>query len=256
MKQPGNHRPFQLGIGLTQVKLPPSQLPPAPVVDGRTLASYEYADDAALDAEKKRLVEEKELLKAHKSDLKTQKKKLKTKINDLEDQNAGAEQIATAEAEKKAVEAELDATKDLLKENRIDKRNTKNFLITPFAAPSYTPEMGFLIAGGGLASFKTNRLDPKIGRSSINMMGGWGTKPAGMLYLKAQTYWLRDILRISNENWFKSMSDNYWGVWATTTRPAGTMPTATPSIIGCGGVKTCRRLRVSASTASTAASIS
>ena len=45
-------------------------------------------------------------------------------------------------------------------------------MITPLAGPAYTPELGFTIAGGIMTSFKTNRSDSIIQRSSSPIMVG------------------------------------------------------------------------------------
>jgi hypothetical protein len=72
--------------------------------------------------------------------------------------------------------------------------------------------MGFLLAAGGLMSFKTNRLDPDIQRSSITLMGGYSSTGSAMAFDKFTSFWYRDWIRFQQEGWFKNMPDNYWGV--------------------------------------------
>jgi hypothetical protein len=198
----------------------PSDMKKIDNATGRILPLYEWADDEVLQSEQQRLKIEKAQLNKKKKELKKKKKALKREIKALEKQvekTQGAKsaaiekEIAKKKSEQKQLAAELKITGGHKTVNRIQRKRAKNFMITPFAAPSYTPEMGFLLAGGGLASFKTRRLDPKLQRSSINAMGGWGTSGAGMAYVKLVSFWAEDWLRIVSENWFKAMNDNYWG---------------------------------------------
>jgi hypothetical protein len=88
----------------------------------------------------------------------------------------------------------------------------RNFRASPFIVPVYTPEMGFLLAAGGLFSFSTDPDNEILNRSNLNIMVGYsatGSLTANSLW---KTYWLEDKLRVNLDLWFKDMPDNYWGV--------------------------------------------
>lgn len=97
----------------------------------------------------------------------------------------------------------------LRKQERIDQGR---LLVSPYVGPGYTPELGGLIAMGGLFSFKTNPSDSLIQRSSIPLnltltsTGGWMTNTT------INTYWFGDRLRIDGDFWYKDMPDHYWGI--------------------------------------------
>jgi hypothetical protein len=69
-----------------------------------------------------------------------------------------------------------DQTKEEKKAARKAKKQEKiesgKLMITPLAGPAYTPELGFTIAGGIMTSFKTNKSDSLIQRSSAPIMLG------------------------------------------------------------------------------------
>lgn len=85
-------------------------------------------------------------------------------------------------------------------------------MIMPLAGPAYTPEMKFTIAGGVMTSFKTNKKDTLIQRSSMPIMLGFSSTGAYFIGTKLTSFWLQDKLRIYGDFNFKSMPDNYWGV--------------------------------------------
>lgn len=101
------------------------------------------------------------------------------------------------------------AKKDSIKQDKIDQGK---FIMTPVAAPAYTPELGGLIAVGGLFTFKTNPLDTNIQRSSFPTTLGLSTTGAIVFQGKLTSYWMQDKLRIYSDLWYKNMPDNYWGV--------------------------------------------
>jgi hypothetical protein len=82
----------------------------------------------------------------------------------------------------------------------------------PFVAPSYTPEMQFLITAGGLITFSFDRKDRKLLRSSIPFSYGKSTNGSTQLSVKANLYLRDDKWRITGEIWSKDMPDNYYGV--------------------------------------------
>lgn len=99
---------------------------------------------------------------------------------------------------------------------------------TPFIAPSYTPEMQFLVTAGGLITFSFDRRDRQLLRSSIPFSVGKSTNGSLQISVKANLYLRQDRLRITGELWHKDMPDNYYGVGYDAARntPKGDSTTA------------------------------
>ncbi|MCF6352700.1 MAG: BamA/TamA family outer membrane protein [Cyclobacteriaceae bacterium] len=109
------------------------------------------------------------------------------------------------------------------KEVKIEKKKAKmgkkaeklalgKFMITPFAAPGYTPELGGLLAVGGLASFKTKSTDTLIQRSSIPFSFAYTSTGAIVANAILSSFWFKDKVRVFGDFWLKDMPDHYWGV--------------------------------------------
>lgn len=109
---------------------------------------------------------------------------------------------AADKAEKKAARVKKKA----------DKIAKGEFLITPFGAPGYAPELGGLIAVGAVMSFKTNKKDSLIQRSSLPATFTYTTTGAIVISGILKSYWLKDKLRINADFYYKDMPDNYWGI--------------------------------------------
>ncbi len=101
------------------------------------------------------------------------------------------------------------AKKDSLKQAKIDQGK---FMITPLIAPGYTPELGGLIAAGGLISFKNNPDDKVTQRSALPFTFAITTTGAIVFNSFLTSFWLEDKIRINGQFWYKDMPDNYWGV--------------------------------------------
>lgn len=82
----------------------------------------------------------------------------------------------------------------------------------PFIAPSYTPEMQFLVTAGGLITFSFDREDKHLLRSSIPFSYGKSTNGSTQLAIRANLFLREDKWRITGEIWRKNMPDNYFGV--------------------------------------------
>lgn len=106
---------------------------------------------------------------------------------------------------------EQKAYKDSIKAQKVAEGRS---LISPLIAPGYTTELGAFLAVGGLWSFKTNRDDDKIQRSSMPFTLSYTSTGAIVFNAKPTTFWLADKLRIDADIWYKNMPDNYWGVGA------------------------------------------
>lgn len=84
--------------------------------------------------------------------------------------------------------------------------------LTPFAAPSYTPETSVMLTVGGLYTFKINPDDKFLSRSTIPFSIGYSVNGSLNSSIRFNLYGLSDKLRITGEWWRKKMPDNYWGV--------------------------------------------
>lgn len=102
--------------------------------------------------------------------------------------------------------------KKIRKEKRIKKIAEGKTLFTPILVPAYSPELGALISGGGLVSFKTNKKDSLIQRSSFPFTISYTTTSAIVSSGILSSYWFKDKLRINVNIAYKDMPDNYWGV--------------------------------------------
>lgn len=88
----------------------------------------------------------------------------------------------------------------------------KNLKIAPFIAPSVTPEVGFMIVGGGLISFKIDKESKILQRSSIPFSFGYSTNESANMNIRPALFFKNDKNRLSGDIWMKDMPDNYWGV--------------------------------------------
>jgi len=113
-----------------------------------------------------------------------------------------------AQSQNKISKEEKKARKDSI---RVVKVAEGKSLISPLLVPGYTPELGALIAVGGLWSFKTNPNDDEIQRSSMPFTFSYTTTGAVVFNARPTTFWFKDKLRINAEFWYKDMPDNYWG---------------------------------------------
>jgi hypothetical protein len=116
--------------------------------------------------------------------------------------------IGVLSQSKKEIKAEKKAAKDSVKQDKID--NGK-FMISPIVIPAYTPELGGLIAAGGLMSFKNNPDDKITQRSTLPVTVALSTTGAVVFQSILTSYWMEDRLRINGQFWYKNMPDNYWG---------------------------------------------
>jgi hypothetical protein len=90
--------------------------------------------------------------------------------------------------------------------------------LTPYIAPSYSPEMKFMLSAGGLFTFKLKPENPILSRSSMPFSFAYSTNGSLQISIRANIYGKEDKLRISGEYWLKDMPDNYWGVGYSNAR--------------------------------------
>ena len=88
----------------------------------------------------------------------------------------------------------------------------KNFLLTPFIGPGYTPDAGMIFAGGGLISFKTNSHDSLIQRSSLPISVSYATRGSFSFNANLTSFWFSDKFRWNLDVYLKDAEDDYWGV--------------------------------------------
>ncbi len=84
--------------------------------------------------------------------------------------------------------------------------------ILPFIAPSVSPELGFMISGGGLISFNLDKKNKLIQRSSIPFSFGFSTNKSSNMSIRPSLFFKNDKNRLAGDIWMKNMPDNYWGV--------------------------------------------
>ncbi|WP_075591345.1 BamA/TamA family outer membrane protein [Labilibacter marinus] len=115
----------------------------------------------------------------------------------------------TEVSNKERIKLQKKAAKDSIRNKKVAEGK---FIISPIVAPGYTPELGGLVAFGGLMSFKTNPTDDLIQRSSFPVTLAYTTTGAVVANGILSSYWFEDKLRIYGDFWYKDMPDHYWGI--------------------------------------------
>ena len=97
--------------------------------------------------------------------------------------------------------------------------------VTPVVAPAYTPELGFLVAAGGVMGWNGSASAP---RSSLALVAGASTVGAFLVQGRLTSFWLEDALRLSALIDVRDQPDHYFGVGFTNglTRAQGAETTA------------------------------
>lgn len=85
-------------------------------------------------------------------------------------------------------------------------------VFSPFIMPAYNPEMKFIVAGGGLMTFKTKRNNPYLPHSTLPVTLGISTNASFFATAFLTTYWRDDGIRFYMDFWYRYMHDNYWGI--------------------------------------------
>ena len=88
----------------------------------------------------------------------------------------------------------------------------KNLKLTPFVAPVFSPEVGAMLVGGGLISFKIDAKSKVLQRSSIPFSFGFSTNGSSNFNVKPSLFFKNDKNRVIGDISMKDMPDNYWGV--------------------------------------------
>ena len=93
-------------------------------------------------------------------------------------------------------------------------------VLTPYIAPSYTPETELLISAGGLYSFSMKPGDPATLRSAVPFSIGYSTNTSLLISILNEVYGPGDAWRLSGEIWLRNMPDHFWGVGFDDARAA------------------------------------
>lgn len=88
----------------------------------------------------------------------------------------------------------------------------RDFKILPVGAPAYTPELGFLIAGGGAMNWNGDVDVPSLPRSSFTLIAGGSTLGAFIAQARLNTFFNADDTRITTNLDVRDQPDNYFGV--------------------------------------------
>ncbi len=111
---------------------------------------------------------------------------------------------------------QVDSLKNIILNNldslRFAKIEAHTFKIMPYIAPSYTPEMEWLLSGGGLITFKTENKDRLLNLSSVPFSVGYSSNGSFAVRAMNVIYWKGDKIRSIGEFQWRDMPDNYWGV--------------------------------------------
>ncbi|MEM8894935.1 MAG: hypothetical protein AAGC88_10180, partial [Bacteroidota bacterium] len=73
--------------------------------------------------------------------------------------------------------------------------------LTPFIAPSYSPELEFLISAGGLYTFTTEKGNPLLERSVLPFSIGYSSNGSLQISAKLTLYGKEDKTRGEGEFW-------------------------------------------------------
>jgi len=109
------------------------------------------------------------------------------------------------ESNKKSFWANLDSI-------RAAKIERGQSLFTPFIAPAFSPELGFLISAGGLYSFQIQKDNPIVERSSVPFAVGISSNGSVTANGRITLHGKNDNIRLGGVVWYKKMPDNYFGV--------------------------------------------
>lgn len=114
-----------------------------------------------------------------------------------------------ANNEKGIFSKEKKAKRDSIKAAKIKAGKT---IVTPVGAPVYTPEYGFMVAGGAIVSFRSKKSDTTLNRSFLPITIGFSTTGAIIFQSNLTSFWLKNKLQINGNFIARHMPDHYWGI--------------------------------------------
>jgi hypothetical protein len=97
-------------------------------------------------------------------------------------------------------------------EKKNDRYNAGAPIFSPVVLPSYIPEMGFFVTGGGLLSFKTKRNNDYLSHSLLPIMAGINVNSDFYITSNFYSYWFDDRLQFFVNGYYQKRTDHYWGV--------------------------------------------
>ena len=97
-------------------------------------------------------------------------------------------------------------------EKKAQKIEEGKMLISPIIGPGYTPELQFVIGGGGIISWSNSKKDKELPRSNMPVNLTISSTGALVVNMRPTTFWAHDNFRLNGDVWYKDMPDNYWGV--------------------------------------------
>ncbi|MBL8923191.1 MAG: BamA/TamA family outer membrane protein [Myxococcaceae bacterium] len=100
--------------------------------------------------------------------------------------------------------------------------------LLPVAAPAYTPELGFILAAGGVMTWNGDVGNVSLPRSSLTVTAGAGTVGAFLLQTRLNAFVLSDSVRFLVPLDVRDQPDHYFGVGLSQslTRALGADTTA------------------------------
>ncbi|MER2560520.1 MAG: BamA/TamA family outer membrane protein [Myxococcaceae bacterium] len=84
--------------------------------------------------------------------------------------------------------------------------------LVPVVAPAYTPELGFLVAAGGVMTWNGDRRHPELPRSTLTVTAGASTVGAFLLQSRLNAFVLEDSVRFTTLIDVRDQPDHYFGV--------------------------------------------
>jgi hypothetical protein len=99
-----------------------------------------------------------------------------------------------------------------LEGNKARKIEEGKVIVSPAIMPGYTPELKFMLSGGGIISWTTSKKDKELPRSNMAVGFALSTTGGMVVNLRPVTFWAHDRFRLNAGFWYKYMPDNYWGI--------------------------------------------
>jgi hypothetical protein len=97
-------------------------------------------------------------------------------------------------------------------ERRNERYNAGTPILSAVILPAYTPEMGFILTGGCLVSFKTKKNNDYLRHSIFSFFVNTNLKDGFETYFGLNSYWLDDRLLFNLDANLKNRTDHYWGI--------------------------------------------
>lgn len=95
---------------------------------------------------------------------------------------------------------------------RVAKADFGLFRITPYFAPSYSPEISLMFSGGGLLTFKSQKTNTALNLSTIPFSAGYSINGSFYFQVNHIIYWPNDKVRTVGEFHMRKMPENFWGI--------------------------------------------